>query len=244
MICSEMHSETSHLMTPSSKSKGRKPCKGNWGLHWIRIAAMCFLVGLNSCSDFGYDPLEEARKALAEGRIQDAKEHLYKIPAESPKWENDGRELMNKAWDAEKKKNQEPEEVKKALLKDQQFKEEVAQRDAETKKEHAKFDRKWKEERKKMGGVVNFDWSVEGFGIVGVIKSITIKNTSSETCRDMMGIMTFSAKSGTKLGDVPFTIYDTVPPYQTKTFRNINVGLLPTPADQVKSASVMLLNCK
>ncbi len=95
-----------------------------------------------------------------------------------------------------------------------------------------------------MGGVVNFDWSVEGFGIVGVIKSITIKNTSSETCRDMMGIMTFSAKSGTKLGDVPFTIYDTVPPYQTKMFRNINVGLLPTPADQVKSASVMLLNCK
>ena len=97
-----------------------------------------------------------------------------------------------------------------------------------------------KEEADAPCGLVKSEWRKDGFGTVAVITSITIKNCSDSPWVDIHGVMSFYAKSGTKLGAVPFVIYDIVPPKKIKTFENIRVGLLPPPADQISAARIVL----
>ena len=90
--------------------------------------------------------------------------------------------------------------------------------------------------------VVKFTWHKDGFESVCFLDSITIKNNSSSRCKDLMCFADFYGSSGTRIGAVSFIIYDSIPPGKTKTFRNINVGLLPSPADQIRSASFQALS--
>jgi len=90
------------------------------------------------------------------------------------------------------------------------------------------------------GGLIHYDWNMGGFGTVAILSSITIGNSSDTPCRDIQGIMSFYAKSGTKLGEQAFTIYDVISPKEIKTFKHINVGFANS---QVSGAHVEILNC-
>ncbi len=170
--------------------------------------------------------LRNAKEALSTGRFDDAEKYLNMINIGSWEWKNEGLALMDQVW--EMRKNS-PDTIKKE-------------------KEAANYVNKLmalqQDKLKASQQVVRFNWEKSGFGTVAILTSITIENTSSETCKDISGIMSFSAASGTVLGLSPFTIYDTISPHSKRTFRNINVGLLPPPVDQVKSATVEVLNCK
>lgn len=90
--------------------------------------------------------------------------------------------------------------------------------------------------------VVKMNWQKGGFESVGIINSITIKNESASACKDLMCFADFYAASGTRIGAVHFFIYEIIPAGKTKTFRNINIGFLPSPADQIRKASVDVLS--
>jgi hypothetical protein len=86
--------------------------------------------------------------------------------------------------------------------------------------------------------VVRYSWRKDGFGAVAVVSSITIKNNSKVKCKNILCAADFSSANGTHLGGTPFVIYDTIAEGKTRTFRDINIGLLPSPSDQIRKANI------
>lgn len=156
--------------------------------------------------------LKKTREALASGDPSTAKEYLSMIDRDSEVWRNEG-----------------------SILFDQILEKEITLRKAEKKKQ------KKEEGRSPEGGLISYNWHVDGFGAVAIIDRITIRNTSDEPCKDIKGIMSFYAKSKTLLGSKPFVIYDIVPPKSKKTFKDVNVGFVHS---QVASSKIEILNCR
>jgi len=162
--------------------------------------------------------IRKAKESLASGRLDDAKKYLNMVDVKSEEWKKEGLTLFGQVW--EKEKNS-PDRIRKE-------------------EEAANYVKKLSQSRHG----VKFNWEKSGFGTVAILTSITIENTLDETCKDINGIMSFFAASGTKLGALNFTIYDIVSPHSKRTFKDINVGIMPSPVDQVKSAAIEILDCK
>lgn len=90
--------------------------------------------------------------------------------------------------------------------------------------------------------VKNSKWHKDGFESVCMLDSMTVKNNSSSNCKDMICSADFYGKSGSRIGRVGFIIYDSIPAGKTKTFRDINVGLMPSPSDQIRAASFQVVS--
>lgn len=80
------------------------------------------------------------------------------------------------------------------------------------------------------------NWYLGGFGSVA-IHSLSIKNTSEVDYKDIKLQFVYSGNSGTILSTNSYTIYDTIPAGQTKTFNELNVGFVNS---QVTNSSVTL----
>ena len=62
------------------------------------------------------------------------------------------------------------------------------------------------------------------------VGKFTIRNDNDSSVRDIAIACNFSGKSGTVLTEAGATIYDVVPAKSTKTFNNVNIGLIHSQA--------------
>jgi hypothetical protein len=77
--------------------------------------------------------------------------------------------------------------------------------------------------------ITKWSWSKGGFGAI-MIATFTIKNTSPFDIKDITIHCTDSAPSGTVIDSNDHTIYDLVKANSTKTFREVNMGLIHSQA--------------
>ena len=73
---------------------------------------------------------------------------------------------------------------------------------------------------------LDFTWSAGGFGSVMVV-NFTIKSTLQFPVRDILVRCIGTGNSGTEIGSVSQTIYETVPAKGTKRINKINMGFIP-----------------
>lgn len=173
--------------------------------------------------------LNEAKKALADtsspdqpwGRIDDAKMHLLSIPQNAKEY-GEAQKLMAEVQKKEKERG--------GVISVRNIR-----------KDEAEIEKLLSQVCLGKLELIKFNWSRGGFETVAIINSMTIKNRGKNGCKDINSIMHFYAKSGTELGRSLFVIYDKIPAGKTKTFRDINVGFLPSPVEQVNSADVVIL---
>lgn len=89
--------------------------------------------------------------------------------------------------------------------------------------------------------VKKFSWSMEGFGNVAVIESLTVKNNGNTPCKDITLGVSFLAASGTQVGNLKYTIYDSIPAGKSKTFHNINLGFVNKQAHEARVRIAMAM---
>jgi hypothetical protein len=82
--------------------------------------------------------------------------------------------------------------------------------------------------------VADFQWSLQGFGNVMILNSVTVKNKSSVAWRDLAIVCEVFGKSGTKVGSTLRVIFDVVPAAGKKKFRDVNMGFV---SDQAANAN-------
>jgi len=88
--------------------------------------------------------------------------------------------------------------------------------------------------------IVKFSWSKEGFGNV-MEANFTIKNTAPIDIKDFEVLCKHSAASGSLIDSNDQIIYDIVKANSTRTFRNVNMGLIHT---QVSKSSCQVVSAK
>lgn len=68
-------------------------------------------------------------------------------------------------------------------------------------------------------------WRLDGFGNVMVV-DLSIENSSKINLKDFVVECETVGQSGTSLGKVRKTVFDTLPAGKTKKFKNINMGFV------------------
>lgn len=68
-------------------------------------------------------------------------------------------------------------------------------------------------------------WTKSGFGTVGLV-TIAIENQNEFAVKDVLITCDFTASSGTKVGTASGTIYETIKPKSTRTFKEFNIGFI------------------
>ncbi|MGI9533756.1 MAG: hypothetical protein ACR2NW_02295 [Thermodesulfobacteriota bacterium] len=76
--------------------------------------------------------------------------------------------------------------------------------------------------------VVDYDWASSSVGNQGVLKSITLKNTSLQTFENINIEVELYSVTDVPLGSVRGAIKDVLPPGETKTFERVKLGLMHT----------------
>jgi hypothetical protein len=71
--------------------------------------------------------------------------------------------------------------------------------------------------------LAKFDWRKGGFGTV-VVATFWIKNNEAFPVKDVDVACELFGKSGTVLGAVASTIYQTIPPHSQRVIRDLNMG--------------------
>ena len=74
--------------------------------------------------------------------------------------------------------------------------------------------------------VEDFTWELGGFNTVLILKTIRLKNRANVTLKDFRIVCETFAASGTRLSKVTHTLYETVGPLKTRTFRGVSMGLV------------------
>lgn len=74
--------------------------------------------------------------------------------------------------------------------------------------------------------VKNYKWGSGGAGTVGIIKEITLENTSKTAYKNIEIEANFYSTSDVPLGSLRSTIHDVLPGESTKTFYNVNFGFM------------------
>lgn len=77
--------------------------------------------------------------------------------------------------------------------------------------------------------VKSMSWSKTGFGVVGVV-TVTVENQNSFSVKDVKLGCDFTGNSGTKLHSASKTVYETLKPNSTRTFKQVNIGFIPEQA--------------
>jgi hypothetical protein len=68
-------------------------------------------------------------------------------------------------------------------------------------------------------------WSKGGFGSV-MVASFTIQNDNDFSVKDLVIGCSLIGNSGTRIGSVTKTLYETVPKHSTKAFGDVNFGFV------------------
>ncbi len=93
--------------------------------------------------------------------------------------------------------------------------------------------------------VRSFKWGSGVPGTVGVLRSLTLENVSGLNYTKIQLIVEFFSPTGVPLGSNDLTLYETLPAGETRTFRDLEIGLIQLSPDsrnmkiRVKDASVM-----
>ncbi|MBA4130050.1 MAG: hypothetical protein C0519_01350 [Hyphomicrobium sp.] len=74
--------------------------------------------------------------------------------------------------------------------------------------------------------VADFKWSLQGFGNIMMLDSVTVKNKSAVAWKDVAIACELYGKSGTKIGSTFRVVYDVVPASGRKKFRELNMGFV------------------
>lgn len=74
--------------------------------------------------------------------------------------------------------------------------------------------------------VVDFTWSADVYGNVFAIRDVEIRNAASFAIKDIAIRCEVYGKSGTQIGTVTATIYDSIQPGKARTFRNFDMGFI------------------
>lgn len=89
--------------------------------------------------------------------------------------------------------------------------------------------------------LVDFSWSKSGFGRVALV-DFTLKNSSAQTVKDIVISCQHIGKSGTVVGTNIKTIFDRLDANRSKTFHDVNVGILPDQTDKTSCSVVGFLD--
>ena len=93
--------------------------------------------------------------------------------------------------------------------------------------------------------VKSFKWGSGVPGTVGVLRSLTLENISGLNYTKIQLLVEFFSPTGVPLGSNDLTLYETLPAGETRTFRDLEIGLIQLSPDsrnmkiRVKDASVM-----
>jgi hypothetical protein len=79
--------------------------------------------------------------------------------------------------------------------------------------------------RKMSVKISNFRWRKDGFGNI-MIADFTIKNDGDQPAKDFEIVCKHFAHSGTEIDSNTRTLYETVAPHGTRTFREVNMGFI------------------
>lgn len=79
--------------------------------------------------------------------------------------------------------------------------------------------------------VKNLSWQKSGFGAIGLV-TLTVDNMNDFGVKDIVIECSFSAPSGTKVGDSSKTIYETIKPNGSRTFKEFNIGFIHSQAQR------------
>lgn len=79
--------------------------------------------------------------------------------------------------------------------------------------------------------IKTLSWSKSGFGTVGLV-TITIENQNDFPVKDLAISCDFSANSGTKIDSAKGTIYETIKPKSSRTFKEFNIGFIHNQAQR------------
>jgi hypothetical protein len=77
-----------------------------------------------------------------------------------------------------------------------------------------------------------YDWSKGGFGNVMLLNQFSIFNAGNRSVKDFRIACELYAPSGTRVGKTDATLYETVRPKQTRTFKQLNLGLIHSQSAQ------------
>jgi len=88
--------------------------------------------------------------------------------------------------------------------------------------------------------IVDWSWRAGGYGVI-MLADFTIRNDGGESASDIQIKCTMVAPSGTELGAVAVTVYETVRSRQKRTFRGVNMGFI---SHQAKSARCDIVGTK
>lgn len=80
--------------------------------------------------------------------------------------------------------------------------------------------------------VRNFKWASGGMGLPGIMGEITIENTGRFSYEELQVEAEFYTVTDVPLGSLRATIKDTIAPGETKTYRNLNFGIMHSPLEK------------
>lgn len=79
--------------------------------------------------------------------------------------------------------------------------------------------------------VKNFSWTKSGFGVIGVV-NLTVENMNGFPVKDITIGCSFNGASGTQLSNPSNTIYETIKPNSSRTFKDFNIGFIHSQAQR------------